>query len=40
MPDKGKKLAGAVSIKMLTWGLGGKAPMLIAREALKIKSHW
>ena len=31
-----KKLAGAAAIGIAAWGHGGKAPMLIFREALEI----
>ena len=34
-----KELAGAAAIRIAAWGLGGKAPMLIFREALGIFAH-
>ena len=39
LPVSSKKLAGAAAIKIAAWGLGGEAPMLIFREALKIFAY-
>ena len=39
MPVLRKRLAGAAAIRIAAWGLGGKAPMLIIREALKIFAY-
>ena len=36
MPLLRKELAGAAAIGIAAWGGGGKAPMLIFREALEI----
>ena len=35
MPVLRKELAGAAAIGIAAWGFGGKAPMLIFREALE-----
>ena len=39
MPVLRKRLAGAAAIGIAAWGVGGKAPMLIFREALEIFAH-
>ena len=39
MPVLRKRLAGAAAIRIAAWGLGGKAPMLIIREALEIFAY-
>ena len=39
LPVSSKKLAGAAAIRIVAWGLGGEAPMLIFREALKIFAY-
>ena len=39
MPVLRKRLAGAAAIRIAAWGLGGKAPMLIIREALDIFAY-
>ena len=39
MPVLRKTLAGAAAIRIAAWGLGGKAPMLIIREALEIFAY-
>ena len=39
MPVLMRKLAGAAAIRIAAWGFGGKAPMLIFREALEIFAH-
>jgi len=39
LPVLRKKLAGVAAIRIAAWGIGGKAPMLIFREALEIFAH-
>ena len=39
LPVLRKRLAGAAAIRIAAWGLGGKAPMLIIREALEIFAY-
>ena len=39
LPFLKKELAGAAAIRIAAWGVGGEAPMLIFREALKIFSN-